>query len=104
MYELWLWSGADWVQDDILSAGVEYFFAPGGIDRFRILGIETDAMLNPDDPTAFVTALTFTGDGAFTGTMTPLSVLVEAPAPGGLLLLLIGAVGLGLHRRLSRPA
>ena len=53
-----------------LAAGTEYFFAGTGVARFRIDGIETAAGLNPSDPTAFVTTLTFAGSGRFTGTMT----------------------------------
>ena len=60
-----------YVLTDILTAGVEYAFAAGGVDRFRILGIEALAALDPNDAVAFVTGLTFTDDGRFTGTMTP---------------------------------
>ncbi|MFA7666226.1 MAG: hypothetical protein WCY32_08910 [Burkholderiaceae bacterium] len=95
LYELYLFNGADWVFEAVLAAGNEYLFAAGGVDRFRILGIETSAGLNPSDPVAFITELTFTGDGRFTGTMTPITV--EVPVPGTLTLfglalaLLVGA-------------
>jgi hypothetical protein len=87
LYELWLWDGFDYVLADLLDAGVEYFFGTGGVDRFRILGIETAAMLDPNNATAFVTGLTFTDDGLFTGTMTPITTFVPLPATLGLLLL-----------------
>lgn len=44
----------------------------GGVDRFRVLGIESSAGLDPNNVTAFVTGLAFVTDGQFTGTMTPI--------------------------------
>ncbi len=80
MFELHLWDGTDYVFDSNVMAGTEYFLADM-TDRFRILGIETGAMLDPTDPSAFVTGLSFVSDGQFTGTMTPISVFVDDPAP-----------------------
>jgi hypothetical protein len=34
-------------------------FVPGGVNSFRITGIDLGEALDPDDPTAFVTGLTF---------------------------------------------
>lgn len=99
LYQLWLWDGVDWVMHDVLAAGIEYFFDPGGVDRFRILGIETSAMLDPADPAAFVTGLTFTGAGRFTGTMQAVTALVAVPAPASTVLLLIGLAAMGRRRR-----
>ena len=62
-----------------LAADVEHFFTdlvPSGVDRFRILGIETTAGLEPADVTAFITTLTFVADGSFTGTMAPITVFL----------------------------
>ncbi len=70
---------------------------PGGIDRFRVLGIETSAGLDPSDTTAFVTGLTFTADGEFTGTQTPITA--DVPEPGTLLLFASGLFGLVTLRR-----
>ncbi len=42
------------------------------MDFFRILGIEITAGLDPNNVTAFITKLTFTNQGRFTGTMTPI--------------------------------
>ncbi|MCP5441045.1 MAG: PEP-CTERM sorting domain-containing protein [Chromatiaceae bacterium] len=95
LFELWLWDGLDYVLEDILTAGVEYFFEPAGVDRFRILGIETSAMLDPTNAAAFVTGLTFNASGTFTGTMTPITQFV--PAPATLALLLVGLTSIG-HR------
>ncbi|QSX79453.1 hypothetical protein [Agrilutibacter solisilvae] len=43
-----------------------------GVHRFRVTGIEGQAGLDPDNPYAFPTQLSFIADGRFTGTMLPL--------------------------------
>lgn len=73
-----------------------------GLDKFRILGIETTAELDPIDTTAFVTGLTFVGDGTFTGTMTPIVVFV--PEPGTLAIFGLGLAGLAYARRRQMAA
>ena len=73
-----------------LLGGVDY---SAGAERFRILGIETSALLDPSDVTAFVTTVTFSGSGTFTGSMTPITEFVadaQVPAPTSLGLLLAG--------------
>ena len=53
--------------------------------------------LDPGNVTAFLTGLTFVGDGDFTGTMTPLTEDVAAtPEPATLLLFGTTLAGLGL--------
>jgi len=82
-----------------LAGGSEFRFAAGGVAGFTVLGIEESAGLAPNDPTAFVTGVSFTGPGAFTGTMQ--AVLVpEAPAWA----LWLGGLGViaGLVRRRAR--
>ena len=61
-----------------LHAGKKYFFPCGGVDHFSVRGISFSANLDPGNVTAFITGLTFTGAGDFTGTMTP---VIELPAP-----------------------
>lgn len=94
LYDLWLWDGTNWAFDQALTGGTEFFFAAGGVDRFRILGIEPEANLDPNDPTAFVTGLTFAGGGNVSLSMNP--IVVNVPEPGILFLF-----GLGLP--LMRP-
>lgn len=85
-----------------LAAGVQYFFPEGGVSAFTVLGIETGAMLDPDDPLAFMTGLTFVTDGRFAGTMTPVRTSVDGttvPTPAPLVLLSMGALAFVVTRR-----
>ena len=82
----------------------QYFFGVGGVGDFTITGIETSAGLDPSNPTAFITGLTFSGVGDFTGTMTPLTATVAAvPEPETYALMLVGLVLMAsLDRRRRR--
>lgn len=103
-YELWLADGNGvYSFQTVLNAGTEYFFAGTGASSFRVLGIEESLMLDPNDVTAFVTTLTFTADGRFTGTMTPITVnVVPEPQTYALMLLGLGVIAGALRRRRNR--
>ncbi len=56
---------------------------PDGVDAFRVSCIDVDAMLDPADPEAFPTELTFVAAGQFTGTMKPLTRNSASRGNGG---------------------
>lgn len=69
-----------------VAGGVLLDFGSAGVSSFSVRGIEASAALNPFDATAFVTDVSFTAAGEFTGTMTPVpeaptSVLMLAGLP-----------------------
>lgn len=96
-------SGALVLLADNWAGGASFSFGAGGVSRFRVMDIETSAMLDPANVTAFVTGLTFTGAGMFTGTQTPITVdipdVVGVPEPASWALWLLGAAGLVAQRR-----
>jgi hypothetical protein len=53
---------------------------PNGVARFRVTDIEESAGLDPANPQAFPTELTFTASGLFTGSMTALCLNHPLPA------------------------
>ncbi|MEO8311405.1 MAG: PEP-CTERM sorting domain-containing protein [Caldimonas sp.] len=86
-----------------LAHDLQYFFGAGGVSDFTVSGIETSAGLDPSNPTAFITGLTFAATGDFTGTMTPLTALVVAvPEPETYALLIAGMALIGVARRRRR--
>lgn len=103
LYDLWLWNSTNWFDTGIdLIGGQQFFFDLLGVDRFRILGIEPSAGVDPNNPTAFITGLSFTADGAFTGSMTPLTIDSAVPEPASLGLFGTGLALLGLTLRRKR--
>ena len=73
IFDLYLWNGSEYKYHVSVASGFNYTF-PTGVDRFRVLGIEASAGLDPNNVTAFITGLTFVSSGQFTGTMTPIVV------------------------------
>ena len=72
---------------------------PSGFSSFRISGIDPAEMLDPTNPTAFVTGLTFTTTGTVTVTQNPIvqnTDSVSVPESSNLLGLgLLGLLGFG---------
>lgn len=100
-------SDVDGTHSETVESGTLFSFGGDGVASFRLTGIEVEADLDPADASAFVTGLTFTGDGAFTGTMTPIVVSVpdagSVPEPATSLLAVAAVLGmLRVGRR--RPA
>ena len=82
-YNLYLFNGTRYFFKAYLKGGIPYSFPSAGVDRFLILGIERNAGLDPNNPTAFITGLTFTGSGQFTGTMKPITECFQPSVIGG---------------------
>ncbi len=103
LFDLWLWDLAinDWFDTGtVLTGGVWYDFGQA-TDRFRILGIETTDMLDPTNPTAFVTGLRFDGRGIVNLNQTALTTFVADPSTSvpGPQTLIIFILGLGFIAR-----
>ncbi len=107
-YEIFLWDGDGFdIFLDNAFAGVEYAFDVDGVDRFRVLGIDQAALLDPLNPVAFVTGLTFVSAGTVDMSMIPVTFDTDAvnpgptgvPEPMTLSLLGAGLAGIGMARR-----
>jgi hypothetical protein len=93
-YSLYVWNGSSFVFDTTLAANTVFDFAAGGVSEFEVLGIDTTLGLDPNNPTAFITDLTFEGAGNFTGTMTPITTSI--PEPSTWAMIGLGFAGLAL--------
>ena len=80
LFDLYLFDGSTfYLAEENIASGQIYVFDSQGVDKFKILGIEKNAQLYPNDVTAFITELTFTGTGQFTGSMAPIITSVPMP-------------------------
>jgi len=102
-YGLYVWNGTEFVFAAELAANTLFDFGLNGVSRFQVLGIDASLGLDPNSSTAFVTQVTFTGDGVFTGTMTAITAVPE-PSTWAMMILGFAGVGFVAYRRKSKPA
>ncbi|APD93183.1 hypothetical protein BM523_03685 [Alteromonas mediterranea] len=107
-YELWLMGNNGWEFESNLLAEEEFLFGSDGVSEFRILGIDTSNMINPEDDMAFVTGLTFVDSGNVVMTQTPITEFVAAPTavsePSHILLFLTGVGFISLRKLRKQSA
>jgi len=107
IFDIYGWDGSAFsVSLGSAFAGVDFDFGATGVDRFQVLGIEVDAMLDPTDDTAFVTGLTFVSAGVVNMSQTPVTFdtdnVVNASEPAAALLISLGFLGLFSKRRRAK--
>jgi len=83
-----------WTSYDLLALGLA-----SGADFLRVTGIEPEAGLDPNDPLAFPTGLTFVGPGTVELEMVPLTGGAEIPEPASAALVAVGALAAFRRRR-----
>lgn len=102
-YELWLMGANGWEFSQFLDANFRHFFETGGVSQFRILGIDTSNMVDPTDPNAFVTGLSFVDAGNQQVRQVALTEFVpdatNVDEPNPLMLLLVGCGFIALQRK-----
>lgn len=85
-----------------VAGGTVFHFATP-LSGFTVAGIDTAAMLDPANTTAFVTGLTFLNAGVVQMSQTPITTLVaQVPEPSSDAMLLCGLAGLLAMRRKMR--
>ncbi|TPE61567.1 PEP-CTERM sorting domain-containing protein [Sandaracinobacter neustonicus] len=107
-YQIWGWDGADYYFLTDITAETWYAFA-SPVTKFKLLGIDSDLGLDPEDPNAFVSGFIYNGTGKVDVSMKPITEWVEGggggvvpePATWAMMILGFGAVGLAARRRRS---
>jgi hypothetical protein len=100
-YELWLMGASGWEFTESLTADEEYFFDTS-VTEFRVMGIDTSNMIDPEDAMAFVTGLSFTGAGDVVMTQTPITEFVSPTSVSEPRMIFLMLTALGLFTIRSR--
>lgn len=79
--------------------GGESFLFTAGVKGFSLRDIDEAAMLDPANPTAFVTGLTFANDDVVTMSQTPVTAAVPEPETWAMLLAGLAVTGVIARRR-----
>jgi len=103
-YQVFTWNGTAFVFDTNLAANTLLDFGSGGVSKFEVLGIDPSLALDPNNATDFVTQLTFTSSGNFTGTMTPITTAVPELSTWAMMLLGFAGLGFMAYRRKNKVA
>ncbi|ALM89963.1 MULTISPECIES: choice-of-anchor L family PEP-CTERM protein [Alteromonas] len=85
-----------------LMAGQTLDF-PFPVTTFTLTGINEDLMLDPTDPTAFVTGVSFEDTGSYTVSQAAIiASTTSVPAPSSIAIFLLSLVGISLTRKHKR--
>lgn len=106
IYHLEIWNGTSWQSIADANSGDTYDFLtndPDGVDTFRIR-IPSAANLDPNDPNAFLTGLSFITTGQVNISQNPIIQLAAAPVPEpeSYALMLTGLAGLIARRNAKK--
>ncbi|MCP3870212.1 MAG: hypothetical protein GY703_19385 [Gammaproteobacteria bacterium] len=91
----------------LLQTGVAFDLTaldPLGFSSFRISDIDANEMLDPNDPLAFITGMTYVAGGIADVTMTPITEFVppsSVPEPPVVVLTVLSLIGAGWRMRKS---
>ncbi|MBQ4831373.1 choice-of-anchor L domain-containing protein [Alteromonas sp. MMG017] len=87
---------------EALMAGQTFDF-PFPVTTFTLTGINEDLMLDPTDPTAFVTGVSFEETGSYTVSQAAITTsTTSVPAPSSIAIFLLSLVGISLARKHKR--
>jgi hypothetical protein len=74
------------------------------LGQHEIATIQTTTSTPANNATDFITQLTFTGTGSFTGTMTPITTAVPEPSKWAMMILGFAGLGFMAYGRNAKPA